>query len=179
MPSFLGAKEKFNGKQDHIGPVSPEPIYPPDLLQNAYFEGGQTTASSWSMDDKHRFKGWLLASVSRQSISPLPRLQIQGSELEVQSNAIWSEPSTLNIYKVDQVCSPQTGRGEHMVSPLPGRSPDHSFVKTRVLTQDGEDLRDTPISRLDHQHRKIQIHPSTSLRMARHSVRPEDLQSSE
>ena len=40
MPSFLGAKEKFNGKQDHIGPVSPEPIYPPDLLQNAYFERG-------------------------------------------------------------------------------------------------------------------------------------------
>ena len=179
VPSFLSPKEEFSGEQDHIGPVSPEPIYSSSFIQDAYLERGQATASPWSMDYKHRFKGWLLAPVSRQSISPLPRFHIQGSKLAIQSNAIWSESSPLNIHKIDQVCSPQTSRGEHMVSPLPGRSPDHSFIEARVHIKDEENLRDTSISRLDHQQGEVQTHSPASLRMARHPVRPEELQSSE
>ena len=177
LSSLLSPKEEFYGEQDHLGPVSPEPVHTAHLIQNADFEGGEDATSSWGLDYKHRSKGRLLAHVSSQSLSPLPRFQIQESELEVQGNAFWPQFGPENLYQIDKLLGTQNGRGEHMVSPIPGRSSDHCLFTTGLPSQNGKVSTDITIPGVDRKYGEIQTHSTTSLRVAGHPVQPEVIQS--
>ena len=177
--TVLNPQEEFRREKDHFRPISPEPVYTTQFLQDAHLERNKITTSPGGMDSLHRSQRWLLAPVSSQSISPLPGLQVQGSKLEVQSHAIWPEHCPFDFHKTYQVLSPQASRGEHMVSPIPGRPPDHCTLRTGLPTQNGKDSRDPTILGMDHKHGEIQTHPTTSLRMAGHPIQPGDLQSTE
>ena len=59
--TVLSPQEKLRGEEDHIGPISPEPIYTTCLIQDAYLERSETPATTRSLDNLHQSKGWLLA----------------------------------------------------------------------------------------------------------------------
>ena len=117
--TFLSPQERFRGDEDYFRPISPEQLHSDCFLQDVNAERSQAPTSTRSLDNQLGSQRWLLASVSSQVFSPLPGLQVQEPELEVQSHALWPEPRTSGLHQADQIHGQQTGR-EHLVSPLPG-----------------------------------------------------------
>ena len=177
--TFLGTQEGLRGDEDYFRPITPEQLHSDQLFQDANTERGETPAPTRSLDNLLGSERRFLASVSSQNLPSIPGVQVQEPELEVQGNALWPQHCPPGLYETYRVHSDQIGRGEHLVSPIPGRPPDHCSLRRGLPNENEEDHRDSSVTGLAYQFGEIQIDTKTDVRMARDPVQPVTLQSTE
>ena len=169
---ILSPQERFSGKQNHTRSVKTKRVYLRVNIQDAHPETSEIATPTTCVDGSTRFSRRFLSLHGQQSLQTIPRVPLQGSELEIQSHAIRPERRTEVLHEDCELRSTPPGKGRDMVSTIPGRSADNRNVEGTVPAKVRKSTEHPEEARLDYQLTEVPNGTQTGIRLARSPLQP-------
>ena len=164
--TVFSPQKGLDREQNHSGPIEIERIYINKFFQDAHTQTGETLTSSGSMDSFFGPERWFLPPDGLKEIQTLPRVLLQGSEMEVQGNALRPQYCPTNLYKDNVIQYSLPNQRRDMGFTLSRRHSDYSQDKIGMSSESTESCTNLGEVRMDYKHREVQIDTSTSIQLA-------------
>ena len=170
--TIFSPQKGLDREQNYSGPIAAQRVHCNKIIQDAHTKTGETLTPGRSMDGLFGPERRFLPPDGLKEIQTLPRVLLQGSEMEVQGNALWPQHCPTNLYKDNVIQHSLSNQRRDMGFALSRRHPDYSQDKIRMSSESTEGSTNLGGTRMDYQYREIQNSTTTNIQLVGSTLQP-------